>query len=94
MELNKPDIILSSGEKQKPKNPLYPVFLKLDKLDTLLIGAGNVGLEKLNSLLANAPDARITIVAPNIKEEVRELLRSHPSCVLHERIRGCMSRCG
>jgi siroheme synthase-like protein len=85
MEVNKPDILLSNSEKQRPKNPLYPVFLKLDKLDTLLIGAGNVGLEKLNSLLANAPDARISIVAPNIKEEVRELLRFHPSCVLHER---------
>ena len=62
------------------KNPLYPVFLKLDQLNTLLVGAGNVGLEKLHSLLANSPEANITIVAPEVKEEVRRLVYKHPSC--------------
>jgi len=64
------------------KNKLYPIFLKLEELELLLVGAGNVGLEKLNSLLSNSPEARITIVAPAIKEEVRKLLQNHPSCVL------------
>jgi siroheme synthase-like protein len=50
-----------------------------------LIGAGNVGLEKLNSLLSNSPDAKITIVAPIIKEEVRSLLRGYPSCNIIQR---------
>lgn len=48
----------------KKKNQLYPVFLKLEQLNTLLVGAGNVGLEKLHSLLSNSPEAKITIVAP------------------------------
>lgn len=64
------------------KNKLYPVFLKLEELDVLLVGAGNVGLEKLNSLLANSPGTRITIVAPSIKEEVRKCLQFHPDCTL------------
>lgn len=64
------------------KNNLYPVFLKLEELDLLLVGAGNVGLEKLISLLSNSPEAKITIVAPVIKEEVRNLLQNHPSCKL------------
>ena len=67
------------------KNPLYPVFLKLDTLELLLVGAGNVGLEKLQSLLGNAPQARITVVAPKILDEVRVLLAEHPSCHLKER---------
>lgn len=65
---------------QDKKNPLYPVFLKLDQLNILLVGAGNVGLEKLHSLLANSSEANITIVAPEIKEEVRKLVYKHPSC--------------
>ncbi len=67
------------------KNPLYPVFLKLDKLEMLLVGAGNVGLEKLQSLLGNAPEARITVIAPKVLDEVRQLLAEHPTCHLKER---------
>jgi siroheme synthase-like protein len=67
------------------KNKLYPVFLKLDQLETLLVGAGNVGLEKLNSFLSNSPDAKITVVAPFIKKEVKQLLEHHKSCVLFQR---------
>ena len=67
------------------KNQLYPIFLKLDQLETLLVGAGSVGLEKLNSLLSNSPVARITVVAPFIKEEVKELLSKHSFCRLIQR---------
>ncbi len=67
------------------KNRLYPVFLKLENLRVLLVGAGNVGLEKLESLLGNSPSAAITVVAPFIKEEVRALLAEHPSCQILER---------
>lgn len=67
------------------KNPLYPVFLKLDKLNLLLVGAGNVGLEKLHSLLANSPSAQITIVAPQVLDEVRKLVYRHPSCRIEQR---------
>jgi uncharacterized protein len=66
-------------------NKLYPIFLKLEELELLLVGAGNVGLEKLQSLLSNSPAAKITIVAPVVKEEVRDLLLNHPSCILVQR---------
>ena len=66
-------------------NQLYPVFLKLEQLELLLVGAGNVGLEKLNSLLSNSPGAKITVVAPFVKDEVKELLQNHSSCVLLQR---------
>src|SRR5690554_5076124 len=67
------------------KNPLFPVFLKLENLRTLLVGAGNVGLEKLHALLANSPRASITIVAPDINDEIRKLVYRHPSCTIVQR---------
>lgn len=67
-------------------NQLYPVFLKLDQLQTLVVGAGNIALEKLTSLLRNSPNANITIVAPAIKDDIRQLINEHPGCTLQERI--------
>ena len=64
------------------KNALYPVFLKQDQLKLLLVGAGNVGLEKLQSLLSNSPEMQITIVADRVKDEVRELISKHPGCTI------------
>lgn len=72
-------------DKTEYKNQLYPVFLKLKDLKTLLVGAGNVGLEKLHSLLSNSPEATITVVAPVVKQEVKDLLEKHPSCNILER---------
>lgn len=66
-------------------NTLYPVFLKLENMQVLLVGAGNVGLEKLESLLGNAPATAITIVAPQIKNELREFIKNFPACTLIER---------
>jgi siroheme synthase-like protein len=64
---------------------LYPIFLKLDQLDTLLVGAGNVGLEKLQSVLSNSPGARVTIVALEVKKEMTQLVEKHPSCIVVQR---------
>jgi siroheme synthase-like protein len=78
----------STGQKEtgnEIKNQLYPIFLKLDQLNILLVGAGNVGLEKLHSLLSNSPGAKITIIAPEIKDEVRRLVYKHPSCQINQR---------
>lgn len=67
------------------KNVLFPVFLKLENLNTLLVGGGNVALEKLHALLNNSPHARITLVAPLIKEEILVLIKKHPSCKIVKR---------
>jgi len=66
-------------------NHLFPVFLKLDALRVLLVGAGNVGLEKLSAMLDNAPAAQVTVVAPTIGEGVRKLAANHPLVDLQER---------
>ncbi|TAE06667.1 MAG: bifunctional precorrin-2 dehydrogenase/sirohydrochlorin ferrochelatase [Bacteroidetes bacterium] len=66
-------------------NKLFPIFLKLHEIDTLLVGGGNVGLEKLNAVLKNSPEARLTVVADRLLPEVRELICLHPQVKLHER---------
>ncbi len=55
-------------------NPLYPIFLKLKQLNLLIVGAGNVGFEKLFFILKSSPEANITIVAKEVSAEVIELL--------------------
>lgn len=53
-------------------NQLFPVFIKLDTIHTLLIGAGPIGLEKLTAILDNSPHARVTVVAAAVSSELRE----------------------
>lgn len=67
------------------RNDLFPVFLKLEALNTLLVGGGNVGLEKLTALLKNSPSARVTVVAGVINPDVRQLAASHPTVRIVER---------
>ncbi|MFT3826949.1 MAG: TSUP family transporter [Chitinophagaceae bacterium] len=66
-------------------NRLFPVFLKLESLRVLLVGAGNVGLEKLNGILQNAPATAVTIVAIQVSEAVRELSAEYPNVEICER---------
>lgn len=59
-------------------NTLFPVFLRLDRLSTLVVGGGNVALEKVSALLRNSPEARVTMVAPFYREELLEYLADFP----------------
>jgi siroheme synthase-like protein len=58
-------------------NTLFPVFLKLDTISTVVIGAGPIGLEKLSALLGNSPAARITVIGREVIPELRELAASY-----------------
>lgn len=55
-------------------NTLYPIFLKLNKLSILIVGAGYVGYEKLFFILKSSPNANITLVAKEVSTEVKQLL--------------------
>ena len=50
---------------------LLPIFLKLDGRPGLLVGAGNVALEKLNTLLTTG--LRTRVIAPEAKSKFRQL---------------------
>jgi siroheme synthase-like protein len=66
-------------------NNLFPVFLKLEHLRLLIVGAGNIGLEKLNTVLQNSPATKITIVAIEIKEEIKKIASENANINLLER---------
>jgi siroheme synthase-like protein len=64
------------------KNNLFPIFLKLEDLRLLIVGAGEIGYEKLQTVLANSPNTRIRIVANYFRPEVEELSFQYPNIQL------------
>ena len=50
---------------------LLPIFLKLDGRPGLLVGAGNVALEKVRTLLTTG--VRLCVIAPEAKAEIQQL---------------------
>ena len=73
------------GKVDKEVNSLFPVFLRLEQLQVLLVGAGNVGLEKLKAMLQNAPQTHITVVATEVSEEVKLLASRHSFVTIIEK---------
>jgi siroheme synthase-like protein len=69
---------LSTVQYEKTEgNQLFPIFLKMNDLHTVLIGAGNVGLEKLTAILDNSPLSRITVIAKTFSPEVHALAAAY-----------------
>jgi uncharacterized protein len=69
----------------KSGNNLFPVFLKLENLRLLIVGGGNVALEKLSTVLMNSPSTSIKMVAIHFNDEIRSLAMTHPDIRLFER---------
>lgn len=66
-------------------NRLFPVFLKLEKLAVLLIGGGNIALEKMQAMLANSPATIIRLVAITIHPKIREIAAANSNITLEEK---------
>src|ERR1700751_3345791 len=58
-------------------NKLFPIFLKLENLRVLLIGAGNVGLEKLHAIVNNSPKTKVKVVAKEVSESFAALANQY-----------------
>ena len=67
-------------------NTLFPIFLKLEHLHTLVVGGGNVGLEKVEALLRQSPQAEVTVVAPEVRQELLDLQIYHPGLRIIHRL--------
>ena len=59
------------------RNNLYPIFLKVSNLNILIVGGGNVALEKLTFLLKSSPDANVEMVASLFRDETTALANKH-----------------
>ncbi|MGJ8591976.1 MAG: precorrin-2 dehydrogenase/sirohydrochlorin ferrochelatase family protein [Aquaticitalea sp.] len=57
------------------RNNLYPIFLRMHTIQTLIVGGGNVALEKLTFLLKSSPNANVEMVAPFFRDEVKQLAK-------------------
>jgi len=67
------------------KNTLFPVFLKTETARFLIVGGGNVGLEKTETLLRQNPDITIIIVATIIYPSLRQLIETNDNLTGFER---------
>jgi len=67
------------------RNNLFPIFVKLEELQTLIVGGGNVAIEKITGLLKSSPKAGITVVAGKIRDEIKDLAKSNKKIRLIER---------
>jgi len=63
-------------------NQLFPVFLKLNNLHTVLVGGGNVGLEKLTAILNNSQKANVTVISKTFLPEIHELAAQYPGLTI------------
>ncbi len=73
------DLIIDEG------NKLFPVFLKLETLRLLIIGGGNIALEKLTAVVGNSPATIIHLVAINVQEEIYNYSKNIPNISIEER---------
>jgi siroheme synthase-like protein len=64
------------------KNNLFPIFLKLESLKLLIVGAGPVAHEKLTAVLNNAPETTIKLVSKNVSQVVADLIANQPNITL------------
>jgi len=55
------------------QNELYPIFLKVNQLNVLIVGGGTVALEKLSFLLKSSPNAKVLVVSRDFDEALIEL---------------------
>jgi siroheme synthase-like protein len=63
----------------KEANRLFPVFLKLEEMRVLLVGAGLVGLEKLTAIVNNSPATKVLVVAKEIHPDFNYTASYYPN---------------
>ncbi len=65
------------------RNELYPVFLKVNVLNILIVGGGNVAEEKLTFLLKSSPNAMVEMISPMYRSDTIALAKKH-NVIMHK----------
>lgn len=60
-------------------NNLFPIYIKLHEISTLVVGAGPVALEKLEAIYRNSPQARVQVIAAAVSAEVQQFVDQNHS---------------
>ena len=79
MTEEKENIIVAEG------NKLFPVFLKLERLRLLIIGGGNVALEKLTAVINNSPATNIHLVGITVQDKIFETAKDFSNIIIEQR---------
>ena len=66
-------------------NTLFPVFLKTETAQFLIVGGGNVGLEKTETLLKQNPKINLNLVATTFHPKLLELIHQNENISFQER---------
>src|SRR5690606_11399722 len=81
----KVEAVEQTGEVEiEERNELYPVFLNVHNLETLIVGGGKVALEKLGFLLKSSPNAKVRLVAPSFDTQVIEMASQKNLKLIHD----------
>lgn len=84
--MNSIENIPELAEESEKGNKLFPIFLKLEKLKVLIVGGGNVALEKLSAVLSNSPETDVTVVAPEVIPEIFQLALQNENIKIKDRV--------
>ncbi len=84
MSKTKPEVVLAEDSEiiTGTGNNLFPVFIKLENLRLLIVGGGNVALEKLNAVIQNSPNTSITLISLTINDEIYKIASLYPKLTL------------
>ncbi len=66
-------------------NNLFPIFLKLDSISILVVGGGNVALEKMTGIWRANPLAKVQIVSIELNEQLRDLIQKMPNVIFKKK---------
>lgn len=66
-------------------NTLYPIFIKPENIRILIVGGGNVALEKLTFLYKSSPQAIVTLVSPMIRPETLDFIEDKEVTIINEK---------
>ena len=66
-------------------NTLFPIFVKTDIHQFLVIGGGNIGLDKMETLVKQNPEVKVKLVAKEIFPKTKQFLLENPQISWEER---------
>lgn len=61
------------------QNKLFPVFLKLENFRVLVVGGGKIAGEKVAAIFNNSPATSVSLVAPEVSEEIFAWQKKFPN---------------
>ena len=63
-------------------NQLFPVFFRLDQFEILVVGGGEVGLEKVKTIFQNSSNAKVTLVATEVIDSLSLFASNQPGLTI------------